>query len=50
MDIERDRLLTTRMRRFYETNGVMKPVQTPKPQVLAAPPSAPIAVPNTLDS
>lgn len=38
-----NRLLKTRMDKFYETNGVPKPVQTPKPQVMASPIKAPRA-------
>jgi hypothetical protein len=47
MDNERDRLLTKRMRAFYQTNRVPKPVQTPQPWFLLAPPPTSFVAPNT---
>ncbi len=47
MDNERDRLLTKRMRAFYETNHVPKPVQTPTPWFLVAPTPTSFIAPKT---
>ena len=45
---KRDRQLMTRLRTFIETNKVTLPSQTPKPQVPATPPKAPMDGPGVI--